>query len=66
LNLPARKVFLKVDFLCGDFHWKKLWHLDPEPLYKFVTPALTQKDQFEHALSVNDSINLISREQSYV
>jgi len=57
--------FLKVDFLCGDFHWKKLWHLDPEPLYKFVTPALTQKDQFEHALSVNDSINLISREQSY-
>jgi hypothetical protein len=30
----------KVDFLCGDFHWKKLWHLDPEPLYKFVTPEL--------------------------
>lgn len=30
----------KVDFLCGDFHWKKLWHLDPEPLYKFVAPSL--------------------------
>jgi len=27
----------KVDFLCGDFHWKKLWHLDPEPLYAFKT-----------------------------
>jgi hypothetical protein len=30
----------RIDFLCGDFHWKKLWHLDPEALYKFVTPAL--------------------------
>jgi hypothetical protein len=30
----------RVDFLCGDFHWKKLWHLDPEPLYKFVSPSL--------------------------
>jgi hypothetical protein len=33
----------KVDFLCGDFHWKKLWHLSPEPLYKFVTPALAEE-----------------------
>lgn len=31
----------KIDFLCGDFHWKKIWHLDPEPLYTFVSPALT-------------------------
>ncbi len=30
----------KVDFLCGDFCWKKLWHLDPEPLYKYVSPEL--------------------------
>ena len=35
----------KVDFLCGDFHWKKLWHLDPEPLFKFVGPALRTEDQ---------------------
>lgn len=34
----------KVDFLCGDFHWKKLWHLDPEPLYRFVSPALSSED----------------------
>jgi hypothetical protein len=33
----------KVDFLCGDFHWKKLWHLTPEPLYKFVAPALVDE-----------------------
>ena len=33
----------KVDFLCGDFHWKKLWHLNPEPLYKFVAPALVEE-----------------------
>lgn len=25
----------KVDFLCGDFHWKLLWHLDQEVLYRF-------------------------------
>jgi hypothetical protein len=36
--------FSKVDFLCGDFHWKKLWHLDPEPLYKFVTPHLVDSE----------------------
>lgn len=29
----------KMDFLCGDFHWKKLFHLTPEPLYKFMSPA---------------------------
>lgn len=34
----------KVDFLCGDFHWKKLWHLDEEPLYKFVSPSLTREE----------------------
>lgn len=31
---------LRVDFLCGDFYWKKIWHLDPEPLYKYVSPGL--------------------------
>jgi hypothetical protein len=34
----------KLDFLCGDFHWKKLWHLDVEPLYKFLTPVLMTDD----------------------
>lgn len=33
----------KLDFLCEDFHWKKLWHLDPEPLYKLITPDLEEK-----------------------
>ena len=37
-----RNRVLKVDFLCGDFNWKKLWHLDPEPLYKFVAPSLSE------------------------
>jgi hypothetical protein len=23
----------RVDFLCGDFNWKKLFHLTPRPLY---------------------------------
>jgi len=34
----------KVDFLCGDFHWKKLWHLDPEPLYRYTGPAFRSVD----------------------
>jgi len=37
LERACREKANKVDFLCGDFHWKKLWHLDPEPLYQFVT-----------------------------
>jgi len=36
---------MKLDFLCGDFHWKRLWHLDPEPLYRFVTPALRSEEE---------------------
>jgi len=30
----------KIDFLCGDFHWKKIWHLDPEPLFTYLSPVL--------------------------
>jgi hypothetical protein len=25
-----------VDFLCGDFHWKRIFHLSQRPLYKFT------------------------------
>jgi hypothetical protein len=35
----------KVDFLCGDFYWKKLWHLDPQALYKYVSPALKSESR---------------------
>ena len=34
----------KIDFLCGDFHWKKLWHLDPEPLCRFEPSASIWKE----------------------
>lgn len=40
LEFACDQRFSRVDFLCGDFYWKKLWHLDPEPLYKFVSPSL--------------------------
>ncbi|MFH1837261.1 MAG: GNAT family N-acetyltransferase [Candidatus Omnitrophota bacterium] len=30
----CRERYEKVDFLCGDFSWKKLFHLSPNPLYK--------------------------------
>ena len=29
----------QVDFLCGDFHWKKLFHLTPRPLFHFSSLA---------------------------
>ncbi|MEI6258626.1 MAG: GNAT family N-acetyltransferase [Deltaproteobacteria bacterium] len=29
----CRERLLLVDFLCGDFSWKKLFHLEPRPLY---------------------------------
>ncbi len=45
IEFACEKGISKVDFLCGDFHWKKLWHLDPEPLFKFVGPGLHIEDQ---------------------
>lgn len=41
----------KVDFLCGEFHWKKLWHLDPEPLYKYVSPDQVCEEGEENSLT---------------
>ena len=36
----CRERLLLVDFLCGDFSWKKLFHLEPRPLYLITHPAL--------------------------
>jgi hypothetical protein len=44
IRFACNQRLAKVDFLCGDFHWKKLWRLDPEPLYKYVGPALRESD----------------------
>jgi len=30
----CKKKYKEVDFLCGDFSWKKLFHLTPRPLYE--------------------------------
>jgi hypothetical protein len=54
----------KIDFLCGDFHWKKLWHLDPEPLYKYVSPALTSREEADYEVAQN-SPYFVNRDQSY-
>jgi hypothetical protein len=44
LEFACEQRLSRVDFLCGDFHWKKLWHLDPQPLYKYVSPALKAEE----------------------
>jgi len=31
-----------VDFLCGDFGWKRRFHLSPRPLYRLEIPAVTR------------------------
>jgi hypothetical protein len=33
LQRACQQRLQKVDFLCGDFHWKKQFHLTPRPLY---------------------------------
>jgi hypothetical protein len=43
IDYALQNRLFKLDFLCGDFHWKKLWHLDQEPLYKLITPDLEEK-----------------------
>jgi hypothetical protein len=49
--------FGRVDFLCGDFCWKKLWHLDPQPLFKFLSPALkTEFQPEEERIEVMDYV----------
>ncbi len=40
----------KIDFLCGDFYWKKLWHLDAEPLYMFMNPENWFEEKADQAL----------------
>jgi hypothetical protein len=40
IDYALKNRIYKVDFLCGDFNWKKLWHLDEEPLFKLVSPDL--------------------------
>jgi hypothetical protein len=54
----------KIDFLCGDFHWKKLWHLDPEPLYRFVTPALSGEEQAVNGI-ISDSFSFLKEARRY-
>jgi hypothetical protein len=44
IRFACEQRLAKVDFLCGDFHWKKLWHLNAEPLYKYVGSALRAAD----------------------
>ncbi len=45
IEFAAQHQVSRVDFLCGDFYWKKLWHLDPQPLYKYVSPALKSESK---------------------
>jgi hypothetical protein len=61
LEFACEQRLSRVDFLCGDFHWKKLWHLDPQPLYKYVSPALkTEETTVEEISSETDYVHPLS------
>ena len=47
----------RVDFLCGDFYWKKLWHLDPQPLFKFLSPSL--KTEFQPKEELSEAVDFV-------
>ena len=64
IAVAFRERISKVDFLCGDFHWKKLWHLDPEPLYRFVSPALNVEEQAGRDVMI-DALNFPNEAQIY-
>ena len=63
IEFACQQGIQKVDFLCGDFHWKKLWHLDPEPLYKFVSPSLRSEEKADQELH-NISPHPLAEEQT--
>ncbi len=39
MEMACRMRVREVDFLCGDFTWKKNFHLVPRPLYKISSPS---------------------------
>ncbi|NQT18146.1 MAG: GNAT family N-acetyltransferase [Planctomycetes bacterium] len=39
MQRACRERLQQVDFLCGDFSWKKLFHLKPRPLYLLASKA---------------------------
>jgi hypothetical protein len=65
IEFAFREGLFKVDFLCGDFNWKKLWHLDPEPLYKFVLPSAPARDPLEEPF-LHETLGLLSRARTHV
>ena len=44
MELACRMRYKEVDFLCGDFNWKKNFHLTPRPLYQISSPAAERAD----------------------
>ena len=57
INYAFTEKMDKIDFLCGDFHWKKFWHLEPEQLYIFESPSLLS-EIIDSKLREIDSSNL--------
>ena len=57
IEFAMEQGFSRVDFLCGDFYWKKLWHLDPQPLFKFLSPSL--KTEFQPKEELPEAVDLV-------
>jgi len=49
IEYACQQRFLSVDFLCGDFGWKPMFHLTPRPLYLLSSLAPAQVAQLQVA-----------------
>ncbi|MFH2036086.1 MAG: GNAT family N-acetyltransferase [Candidatus Zixiibacteriota bacterium] len=43
MQFACNEKLKRVDFLCGDFSWKKLFHLEARPLYMLTSLAITSR-----------------------
>ncbi len=48
LEWACRSRIAAVDFLCGDFNWKKRFHLTPRPLYQFNRDTSISYQALQH------------------
>ena len=53
MKRACREQLTEADFLCGDFSWKKLFHLTPRPLYLLSNASI--KAHHEDSLEVGSS-----------
>lgn len=55
MQYACEQKFQQVDFLCGDFAWKKLFHLDARPLY-LLTNSVAVVPEFSQDAAASEKL----------